>query len=161
MAKEIAHFNVNGMSYEVIIEPHMLLVDVLREQIGLTGTKYACGTGDCGSCTVLIDGKPVSSCLTLAITARDKNILTIEGLKENNNLNAIQEAFIANGAVQCGYCTPGMILAAKALLDENPNPSRQEVKEGLAGNLCRCTGYVKIMDAVTAVAESMGKGGKA
>lgn len=161
MAKEIAHFNVNGMSYEVIIEPHMLLVDVLREQIGLTGTKYACGTGDCGSCTVLIDGKPVSSCLTLAITARDKNILTIEGLKENNNLNAIQEAFIANGAVQCGYCTPGMILAAKALLDENPNPSRQEVKEGLAGNLCRCTGYIKIMDAVTAVAESMGKGGKA
>jgi len=161
MAKEIAHFSVNGMSYEVIIEPHMLLVDVLREQIGLTGTKYACGAGDCGSCTVLIDGKPVSSCLTLAITARDKNILTIEGLKENNNLNAIQEAFIANGAVQCGYCTPGMILAAKALLDENPNPSRQEVKEGLAGNLCRCTGYVKIVDAVTAVAESMGKGGKA
>ena len=160
MRKEIANFVVNGKPYEVIIEPHMLLIDVLRDKLGLTGTKYACGTGDCGACTVLVEGKPVLSCLTLAVTARDKNILTIEGLAEGTTLHPIQQAFIDNGAVQCGYCTPGMILTAKALLDSNPDPTREEVGTALAGNLCRCTGYVKIVDAVLAAAETMREGGK-
>jgi carbon-monoxide dehydrogenase small subunit len=160
MRKERTNFIINGRSYEVIIEPHMLLVDVLREKIGLTGTKYACGTGDCGACTVLVDRKPVLSCLTLAVTARDKNILTIEGVAERASLHPIQQAFVDNGAVQCGFCTPGMVLSAKALLEENPKPTRDEIKEGLAGNLCRCTGYVKIVDAVEAAAEKMGRGGR-
>ena len=160
MRKEIANFVVNGKPYEVIIEPHMLLVDVLRDKLGLTGTKYACGTGDCGACTVLVEGKPVLSCLTLAMTVRGKDILTIEGLVEGTTLHPIQQAFVDNGAVQCGFCTPGMILSAKALLDENPNPTRDEVEVALAGNLCRCTGYVKIVDAVLAAVETMGQGSK-
>ena len=160
MRKEIANFVVNGKPYEVIIEPHMLLVDVLRDKLGLTGTKYACGTGDCGACTVLVEGKPVLSCLTLAMTVRGKDILTIEGLVEGTTLHPIQQAFIDNGAVQCGFCTPGMILSAKALLNENPNPTRDEVEVALAGNLCRCTGYVKIVDAVLAAVETMGQGSK-
>ena len=160
MRKEIANFIVNGKPYEAIIEPRMLLIDVLRDQLGLTGTKYACGTGDCGACTVLVDGKPVFSCLTLAVTAKGKNILTVEGLAEGTTLHPIQQAFIDHGAVQCGFCTPGMILSAKALLDENPNPAQDEVKTALAGNLCRCTGYVKIVDAVLAAAETMREGGK-
>jgi len=135
-------------------------VDVIREKIGLTGTKYACGTGDCGACTVLIEGKPVLSCLTLAVTARDKSILTIEGVAEGTTLHPIQQAFVDKGAVQCGFCTPGMVLAAKNLLEENPKPTREEIREGLAGNLCRCTGYVKIVDAVQAAADAMGEGGK-
>ena len=160
MRKEIANFIVNGKPYEAIIEPRMLLIDVLRDQLGLIGTKYACGTGDCGACTVLVDGEPVLSCLTLAMTAKDKNILTIEGLAEGTTLHPIQQAFVDHGAVQCGFCTPGMILNAKVLLDENPNPTRDEVKVGLAGNLCRCTGYTKIVDAVLAAAKAMKKGGK-
>jgi len=160
MRKEIANFVVNGKPYEVIIEPHMLLVDVLRDKLGLTGTKYACGTGDCGACTVLVEGKPVLSCLTLAMTVRGKDILTIEGLVEGTTLHPIQQAFVDNGAVQCGFCTPGMILSAKALLNENPNPTRDEVELALAGNLCRCTGYVKIVDAVLAAVETMGQGRK-
>ena len=160
MRKEIANFVVNGKPYEVIIEPHMLLVDVLRDKLGLTGTKYACGTGDCGACTVLVEGKPVLSCLTLAVTVRGKDILTIEGLVEGTTLHPIQQAFVDNGAVQCGFCTPGMILSAKALLNENPNPTRDEVEVALAGNLCRCTGYVKIVDAVLAAVETMGQGSK-
>jgi carbon-monoxide dehydrogenase small subunit len=160
MKKERANFMVNGKLYEIIIEPRMLLVDVLRERMGLTGTKYACGTGDCGACTVLVDGKPILSCLTLAVTVRDKNILTIEGIADGNTLHPLQQAFIDNGAVQCGYCIPGMVLSAKALLEENPKPTRNEIQAGLAGNLCRCTGYVKIVDAVQAAVETMGKGGK-
>jgi len=160
MRKEIANFVVNGKPYEVIIEPHMLLIDVLRDKLGLTGTKYACGTGDCGACTVLVEGKPVLSCLTLAMTVRGKDILTIEGLAEGTTLHPIQQAFVDNGAVQCGFCTPGMILSAKALLNENPNPTRDEVEVALAGNLCRCTGYVKIVDAVLAAVETMGQGSK-
>jgi len=138
----------------------MLLVDVLRDKLGLTGTKYACGTGDCGACTVLVEGKPVLSCLTLAMTVRGKDILTIEGLVEGTTLHPIQQAFVDNGAVQCGFCTPGMIISAKALLNENPNPTRDEVELALAGNLCRCTGYVKIVDAVLAAVETMGQGSK-
>ena len=158
-AKEIATFLVNGQEREVIIEPHMLLIDVLRDGLGLTGTKYACGAGDCGACTVLIDGRPSFSCLTLAVTAKGKSILTIEGVAEGNELHPIQQAFVDQGAVQCGFCTPGMILATKALLDENPQPTRDEIKTALAGNLCRCTGYVKIVDAVEAAAAAMREGG--
>ena len=160
MIKELANFKVNGRLYEVIIEPHMLLIDVLRDKLGLMGVKYACGTGDCGACTVLVDGKPILSCLTLAVTAKNKNILTIEGLAQGNTLHPIQQAFIDHGAVQCGFCTPGMILTAKALLDENPTPTREDVKAALDGNLCRCTGYIKIVDAVLAAAERMKQGGK-
>jgi len=159
MAEQMVKFMVNGRSYEIPIEPHMTLVEVLRDKLDITGTKLSCGAGECGACTVLIDGKPALSCLTLAMTAREKNILTIEGLAEGGNLHPIQKAFIEHGAIQCGFCTPGMILATKALLDENPNPNREEVKEALAGNLCRCTGYVKIVDAVLAVAEEIRKGG--
>jgi len=160
MAKEIATFLVNGEAYEVIIEPHVLLIDVLRDKLGLTGTKYACGAGDCGACTVLIDGKPSFSCLTLAVTAKGKSILTIEGLAEGNELHPIQQAFVDKGAIQCGFCTPGMILSAKALLDENPEPTREEIESALAGNLCRCTGYVKILDAVESAAAGLRNGGQ-
>ena len=160
MAKEIATFLVNGEVYEVIIEPHVLLIDVLRDKLGLTGTKYACGAGDCGACTVLIDGKPSFSCLTLAVTAKGKSILTVEGLAEGNELHPIQQAFVDKGAIQCGFCTPGMILSAKALLDENPEPTREEIKSALAGNLCRCTGYVKILDAVESAAAGLRNGGQ-
>ena len=137
----------------------MLLIDVLRDEMGLTGTKYACGAGDCGSCTVLIDGKPSFSCLTLAVTAKGKNILTIEGMADGIELHPIQQAFVEKGAVQCGFCTPGMVLSTKALLDENSEPTRDDVKTALAGNLCRCTGYVKIVDAVEVAAGIMREGG--
>lgn len=159
MAKQIATFSVNGKAYEVIIEPHMTLLEVLRDKLDLTGTKHGCGTGDCGACTVLVEGKPRLSCLTLAITAREKDIVTIEGLAERNTLHPIQKAFVDHGAIQCGFCTPGTILSAKALLDENPNPTQEEVKAALGGNLCRCTGYVKIIEAVLAAAQAMGQGG--
>lgn len=159
MAEQTVKFIVNGRSYEIPIEPQMTLVEVLRDKLDITGTKISCGAGECGACTVLIEGKPVLSCLTLAITAREKNILTIEGLAKGNDLHPIQKAFIDNGSIQCGFCTPGMILTAKTLLDENPNPTRGEVKKALAGNLCRCTGYVKIVDAVLVAAEEMRKGG--
>lgn len=159
MGKEIAEFTVNGRPYEVIIEPHMLLIDVLRDQMGLTGTKYACGAGDCAACTVLIDGQPMFSCLTLAVTARGKKITTIEGMAEGTALHPIQKEFVEHGAVQCGFCTSGMVLTTKAFLEENPQPTRDEIKYALAGNLCRCTGYVKIIDAVETAAENMRKGG--
>jgi carbon-monoxide dehydrogenase small subunit len=158
--KEIAKFKINGQIHEVIISPHVTLSELLRDQLDLTGTKHACDVGQCGSCTVLVDGKPTLSCSTLAISVRDKEVLTVEGLSRGTQLHPLQQAFIDHGAIQCGFCTPGMILMAKALLDENPNPTRQEVKEGLGGNLCRCTGYVKIIEAVTAAAEVMRKGGK-
>ena len=151
--------NVNGKDYSVDIPSDTPLLWVIRDELKLTGTKYACGAGDCGSCTVLIDGKPSFSCLTLAVTAKGKNILTIEGMADGTTLHPIQQAFVASGAVQCGFCTPGMVLSAKALLDDNPEPTRDEVKTALAGNLCRCTGYVKIVDAVEASADTMRKGG--
>jgi len=158
MRKEIAKFIINSRPYELLVEPNITLVELLREQLDLTGTKCACGVGECGSCTILVDGKPTLSCSTLALAIRGKDILTIEGLAQGTTLHPIQQAFIDCGAIQCGFCTPGMILMAKALLDENPNPTREEVKEGLGGNLCRCTGYVKIIDAVLAAAETMRKG---
>ena len=160
MKKEIANFRINGRSYEVIVTPDMTLSELLRERLDLTATKRACGIEECGSCTVLVDGKPTLSCSTLAIAVRDKDILTLEGMSKGTQLHPLQQAFIDSGAIQCGFCTSGMIMMAKALLEENPDPTRQEVKEGLGGNLCRCTGYVKIIDAVMAAAEAMRKGGK-
>ena len=149
--KQLIKLRVNGLDEEVMIEPWWNLARVLRDELNLTGTKIGCETGDCGSCTVLIDGRAVKSCLYLAMKARGKDILTIEGLRgESGELHPLQKAFIEYFAVQCGYCTPGMIMAAKALLDENPNPTEEEVKEGLDGNLCRCTGYIKIIEAVLA-----------
>ncbi len=139
---------VNGESYELLVEPKRTLLDVLREDLGLTGTKKGCDHGDCGACTVLLDGKAVNSCIVLAVEAAGQEIMTVEGLAQGDRLHPLQQSFITHGAMQCGYCTPGMLLSAKALLDKNPHPSRQEVKEAIAGNLCRCTGYVKIIDAI-------------
>ena len=155
--KKLLTLKVNGEDYEIFTDPWKTLVRVLREDIGLTGTKEGCNTGNCGACTVLINGKAVKSCLILAAQAQGKDILTIEGLSQNG-LHPIQQAFIDHFAVQCGYCSPGMILAAKAFLDENPNPKEAEVKLHLTGNLCRCTGYVKIVEAVLAAAEGMRTG---
>ena len=155
--KQIATFIVNEKRYELAIEPHMLLVEVLRDELGLTGTKQSCGIGNCGACTVLIDGGPTLACLTLALTVRGKDIRTIEGLAQGTTLHPIQKTFVEHGAIQCGYCTPGMVLSAKALLDKNLNPTEQEVKHALSGNLCRCTGYIKIIDAVLEAAKAMSK----
>jgi carbon-monoxide dehydrogenase small subunit len=160
MGMRVARFIVNDNSYEVMIDPSTTLLEVLRDQLDLTGTKHGCGIGQCGACTVQVDGKPLLACLTLAIAVRGKNILTIEGLSKLNILHPIQKAFVDYGAIQCGFCTPGMIMAAKALLDKNPKPARDEVKIAVAGNLCRCTGYVKIIDAVLAASEAMRKGEK-
>jgi aerobic carbon-monoxide dehydrogenase small subunit len=148
--KQAIHIVVNGEEHEVLVNANELLIDVLRDGLDLTGTKEGCGTGDCGACTVLVDGKPVNSCLTLAVEVNGKSILTIEGLARGERLHPIQESFIEEGAVQCGFCTPGMILSAKALLDENPHPSEEEIKKGIAGNFCRCTGYKKIIQAIRA-----------
>ena len=151
--KRLIELNVNGETHTVIAEDHRTLLEVLRESLGLTGTKEACDLGDCGACTVLIDGQPTLSCLTLALDALGKEITTIEGLAQNGQLHKVQKAFIEKGAVQCGFCTPGMILTGKALLDSNPTPSEQEVRQAISGNLCRCTGYVKIVDAILAAAK--------
>jgi len=146
--------HVNEEFWEIEVEPHRTLLEVLREELGLTGAKEGCGLGACGACTVIIDGAPVLSCLTLAVDVQNKSIMTIEGLAKVGPPHPIQLAFVNQGAIQCGFCTPGMILSAKALLDRKPKPSREEIKEGLSGNLCRCTGYNKIVQAV----ESLAKG---
>jgi len=142
---------VNGKSHSLTVDPNRTLLEVLREDLGLTGTKQACDTGGCGACTVIIDGRPVYSCLVLAADCEGKDILTIEGLATNGHLHPIQEAFIKYGAIQCGFCTPGMVMSAKALLDENPKPTEQEVRKAIAGNLCRCTGYAKIVEAILSI----------
>lgn len=144
---------INGEVYKADVEPWESLLEVLRNRFGLTGVKEACGRGDCGSCTVILDGKVVNSCLVLAMDARDKEVLTIEGLAKDGKLHRVQEAFIEYGAIQCGFCSPGMILCAKALLDENPNPTEEEVRDAIIGNLCRCTGYHKIVEAILAAAK--------
>jgi carbon-monoxide dehydrogenase small subunit len=146
--KRVIELNINGSAHDVVISPQDLLIDVLRQKLDLTGTKKGCGQGDCGTCTVLIDGRRALACLTLAIACEGRRILTIEGMEKNGALHPIQQAFIDRGAVQCGYCTPGMVMSAKALLDENPTPTEHEIKLGISGNLCRCTGYVKIVEAV-------------
>ncbi len=157
--KKLIRLRVNGIDEETFIEPWWTLAHVLREELNLTGTKVGCETGNCGSCTVLVDGKAVKSCLHLAMKARGKDIITIEGLKgENGALHPLPEAFIEYFAIQCGYCTPGMIMAAKALLDENSAPTEEEVRKWLSGNLCRCTGYHKIVEAVLAAAEKVRRG---
>ena len=153
--KQVFTLNVNGETHEVLAEPTEPLVKVIRFRLGLTGTKEGCGTGDCGACTILLDGKPVTSCLMLVAQAQGKQITTIEAVAQNGQLHPLQQAFIDHGAVQCGFCTPGMIISAKALLDENPHPSEQEVREAIAGNLCRCTGYVKIVSAILAAADNL------
>lgn len=151
MKKELK-FTANGKPYELEIEPGTTLVELLRDNLYLTGTKIGCSCGSCGACTVLLDGKPVKSCSVLAMQVNGKDVLTIEGLAYGEKLHPLQEAFVEHFAVQCGFCTPGMIMAAKALLDENPDPTEEEVRMGLFGNLCRCTGYVKIVEAVLAAA---------
>lgn len=150
--KTAIELRVNGRVHAVEVEPSMTLLEVVRETLELTGTKEGCGAGDCGACTVLMDGKAVNSCLVLAVEAQGSDIVTIEGLGKGQELDPLQEAFIEHGAVQCGFCTPGMIMTARGLLDENPNPSDEEIKLALSGNLCRCTGYVQIVEAVRSAA---------
>lgn len=147
-------FTVNGEPYEVWVESKKTLLDLLRDDLALTGTKKGCDSGHCGACTVLLDGKPVNACLVLAVEADGREVLTIEGLAEGLDLHPLQEAFIASGAVQCGYCSPGMILGAKALLDENPMPTELEVRKAISGNLCRCGTYKKVVEAVMNVAKT-------
>jgi carbon-monoxide dehydrogenase small subunit len=149
---------VNGRRHSIEFEPEDLLVDVLRDRLGLIGTKKGCGTGDCGACTVIMDGRAVNSCMVLAAHAAGKTITTIEGLAAEGQLHRLQRLFVERGAVQCGYCTPGMIMMAKALLDENPHPTEEDVRIGMAGNLCRCTGYTKIVEAILAAADEMNGG---
>lgn len=149
MKREL-HLMVNGISCHLLVDAHRTLLEVIRDEIGLTGTKNGCEQGECGACTVLLDGDPVNSCLVLAHEADGHEIITIEGLAEGTELHPVQRAFVETGAIQCGFCTPGMVLSAKALLDRHPDPSREEILDGLKGNLCRCTGYVKIIEAVEA-----------
>ncbi|HEY3343881.1 MAG TPA: (2Fe-2S)-binding protein [Anaerolineaceae bacterium] len=143
---------VNQKHYRVEVSPDDLLVDVLRERLRLTGTKKGCGTGDCGACTVIMDGRAVTSCMVLAVSAEGKSIQTIEGMQVDGALHPIQRSFLEHHAVQCGYCTPGLVMSVKALLDEIPHPTEEEIRRGISGNLCRCTGYQKIVEAVKAVA---------
>lgn len=151
--KSLITLKVNGVLHTVAVEPNRTLLDVIREEIGLTGTKKGCDEGDCGACTVLLQDKPVNACLVLALDARGKDIVTIEGLARDGSFHPLQEAFVRYNAFQCGYCTPGMLMAAKAILDQNPSPTEQEVIEGLVGNLCRCTNYKRVVQAVLATAE--------
>ena len=151
--KQVVQLNVNGSPYEVMVSPNETLADVVRRKLGLVGTKIGCGQGDCGACTVLIDRRAHLSCLTLAIAMKGKEITTIEGLATNGTLDPIQQAVLEKQGVQCGFCTPGVIMSAKGLLSDNPNPSHEEIVVGLSGNLCRCTGYEKIFDAVKAVVD--------
>jgi len=149
--------NVNNEDYQVEVSPYYTLRDVLRDKLGFTDVKAGCNEGECGSCTVLVDGKPITSCLMLAAQAQGKKITTARGLATNGKLHPLQEKFIEYGAVQCGYCTPGMLLVAKALLDKNQNPTEEEVRESITGNICRCTGYQQIVEAIMAAADEMNK----
>ncbi len=150
--KRLINITVNQKKYELAVEANMTLADMLREELKLTGTKKGCGLGECGACTVLLDGKTVSSCLVLAIEADNREVTTIEGIENEKGLHPIQQAFVEKGAIQCGFCTPGMVLSSKALLDENPHPDEQDIRKAISGNLCRCTGYQKIVEAVQSVA---------
>lgn len=151
--KQTITLTVNGDEYQLAVDPRRTLLEVLREELHLTGTKKNCNEGECGACTVIMDGKAVSSCLVLAVQAKDKKIETIEGLARGGKLHPLQEAFVKHGGLQCGFCTPGMIMSAKALLDKNPRPTEEEIKTAISGNLCRCTGYVKIVESIKAVVE--------
>jgi len=158
--RELITLHVNGERREVAALPHHTLLEVLREDMGLTGTKHGCELGECGACTVLIDGVPMLSCLTLPVEVQDSEITTIEGLERNGKLHPLQETFAELGAAQCGYCTPGILLSGVALLHANAQPTREQIKEALAGNLCRCTGYTKIYEAVEAAAVRISSGGE-
>jgi len=151
--KRIIDLNINGTIHTIEIKSNWTLLKVLRDELGLTGTKCGCDKGECGACTVLMTGEPVLSCLTLAVAAEGQEILTIEGLSKDGELHPIQQSFIDYGAIQCGFCTPGMIMSAKALLDSNPHPTEEEIRGRINGNLCRCTGYAKIVEAIMAVAD--------
>lgn len=153
--KQIIELSVNGESAEFAVEPQETLLEVLRDRMGLTGTKEGCGTGECGSCTVLIGGKPILSCLTLAVECHKQDIVTIEGIGDGNALSPVQQAFVDCGAIQCGFCTSGMVLSSEVLLKENPNPQEKDIYKALEGNLCRCTGYNKIIEAVHKASEQM------
>ena len=153
MAKQILRSTINGEAVEVLVQPYETLLDALREELGLTGPKEGCGTGDCGACTVHLDGKPVASCLMLAMQARGRSVTTIEGLSKNGVLHPLQDAFVRLGVPQCGFCIPGVLMAASALLAENPRPSEEEIRYGIAGNLCRCTGYTKMITAIVEAAQ--------
>ncbi|MDK9712187.1 (2Fe-2S)-binding protein [Acidaminobacter sp.] len=154
------NLNVNGKDHRLEIEDHMRLLDVIRGPLGLTGTKEGCGEGECGACTVILDGNAVDSCLVLAAQCEGKKIVTIEGLETADGLDPVQQAFLDNGAVQCGYCIPGMVLSAKALLDKNVAPDDNEIKEAISGNLCRCTGYDKMVKAIKTASEVMQERGE-
>ena len=155
MKRQDIVLKVNGTSYRMSIKPRRTLVEVLRETLGLTGTKKSCNEGECGACTVMMDGRPVASCLVLAVDAQGKEILTIEGLSEGEELHPIQEAFLKHGGIQCGFCTPGMVMSAKAFLDGNPKPTTTEIRKAISGNLCRCTGYQHIVDSIMAASRMM------
>jgi len=147
--------NVNGHSYSLEVRPEMTLLALLRDELGLTGTKHGCDGGECGACTVLVDGRQLNSCLVLALSVREREITTIEGLASEGKLHPLQQAFVEHGVLQCGFCGPGMILSAKAFLEQTPSPNRDEVRRALAGNLCRCTGYVGVVEAVMDAAAQM------
>ena len=156
--KQVISLTVNGDFHEVLAKPNETLAEVLRDRIGLTGTKEGCDTGKCGACTVLIDGEPARSCLILAVAVRNRKITTVEGLAKENKLHPLQEAFVNHNALQCGFCTPGFIMTAKAFLDDNPNPTENEIREAISGNICRCTGYDTIIDAIGAAARDKADG---
>jgi carbon-monoxide dehydrogenase small subunit len=158
VTKHILSFIVNDSPAEILVQPWDTLLDALRERMGLTGPKEGCGTGDCGACTVHLDGKPIASCLMLAMQARDRNVRTIEGLGQTAALHPLQDAFVRHGVPQCGFCIPGVLMAAAALLAENPRPTEEEIRYGIAGNLCRCTGYTKMLTAITEAAGTIAKG---
>ena len=157
MAKQVLRCTVNDEPIEVLVQPYETLLDALREDLGLTGPKEGCGTGDCGACTVHLDGQPVASCLVLAMQARDRTVRTIEGLA-SGALHPLQDAFVRHGVPQCGFCIPGVLMAAAALLSENPRPTERDIRYGIAGNLCRCTGYTKMVAAITEAAATMQEG---
>jgi aerobic carbon-monoxide dehydrogenase small subunit len=158
VAKQVLSCMVNAEAVEVLVQPYETLLDVLRERLGLTGPKEGCGTGDCGACTVHLDGKPIASCLMLALQARGRTVLTIEGLGRDSALHPLQDAFVRHGVPQCGFCIPGVLMAAAALLAEKPHPSEEEIRYGIAGNLCRCTGYTAMLKAITEVAAALPAG---
>lgn len=151
--KQLITLTVNGQEHEVAIEPRQSLLQILREELHLTGTKEGCSEGECGACTIFLDGQIVDACLIFGVEANGREVVTIEGLAKGDQLHPVQKAFAEYGAVQCGFCTPGMILAAKALLDTNPDPTEADIRRGISGNLCRCTGYVKIVEAIKAAAQ--------
>ncbi len=153
--KKVISFNLNGEDIQVLAEPNRTLLDLLRDDLGLTGTKKGCEAGECGACTVMLDGRPVNSCITLVAEVEGCKVITVEGVAQDGQLSPLQRQFIDKWAFQCGYCTAGMILSAKALLERNPHPTEQEIREAIEGNLCRCTGYVKIIEAIQAVVAEM------